>query len=141
MNTKQIKNNVILIFCILITQIITGFKPNKSKLFSNFEYGDSTIVGSWKSQGDNNWKFIFKTDSTCSSTYSGGETYNYTYKISNTSPQCGETVVIDNYTNYLQLTNISDSTDKICYLINGITSTNLSLSPIDRGGAFVFIKQ
>lgn len=106
----------------------------------NLNHQDSTLLGTWISEEDNNWKLEFKND-TCLSTYIGSSTDTYKYTISNTSPQCGEVVDIDQYSNYLQLTNVSDTTDKICYLINGVTDTALSLSPINRGGAFVFTKQ
>lgn len=141
MNTKQIKSSFFFIICIMIIQVVMGYKPNIARQALYYQHQDSTIIGTWVSVNDNNWRFKFNTDSTCSSIYLGDETYNYTYKISNTSPQCGQTVDINQYSNYLQLINVNDSTDNICYLLNGITNKNLSLSPIDQGGAFVFVKQ
>jgi len=111
---------------------------NKNGL--RFIHQDSTIIGTWISEEDNNWKIEFN-DSLCNWQYTGEPKLVYRYTIANTSPQCGISVPVDQYSNYLRLTNVSDTTDQICYLLNGVTSTHLSLSVIDQGGAFVFSRQ
>jgi hypothetical protein len=102
---------------------------------------DSTIIGTWISDEDNKWRLTFTNDNKCQQYYDNILSEADTVIMSNSSPQCGITVDVDTYTNYLQLKNIADTLDNQCYLINGITNTSLSISIIDQGGAMVFTKQ
>ena len=101
---------------------------------------DSTIVGTWISEEDSSWTLMFTAGNKCFDYYEEALTDSSTYSISNTSPQCGQNVPVGNYTEYLQLTSLKNG-DKTCYEVNGITSKTLSLSVIDKGGAFVFNRQ
>jgi hypothetical protein len=97
----------------------------------------SSIVGSWISEADSNWKLKF-TSERCYQYYADTLVETDHYVISNTSPQCGSTVPVDNYTSYLKLSDLNDTTSIICYHINGINSKNLSLTMVGRGGQMVF---
>lgn len=101
---------------------------------------NSSIVGTWVSEKDRRWKLVFTADLKCKQYYENELNETDSYVISNTSPQCGETVPIEEHTSYLQLTNLADG-DKICYEINGISPAILSLRVVDRGGAMVFKRQ
>lgn len=101
---------------------------------------EGKIAGDWVSAEDSLWKLTFKQNYTCNQYYGGAFIETDSFKISGTSPQCGIEVSIDPDIQYLELADIKTG-DKICYEINGITDSNLSLRVIDRGGALVFRKE
>lgn len=138
------KKHFFLPIFLLIALVISSYQSksiNCNITSHSFIHQDSTIIGLWNLEDDNNWKLKFRNDSICEWQLTDEPTRNYYFHISTTSPQCGEAVETGAIYNYLQLTNVNDSTDKVCYLINGITDTHLSLSTINLGGAFVFVKQ
>lgn len=131
METKSLKHWLPFMLFLFFSTIVV----NSQTLYKN-----SSIVGTWVSEDDSNWKLIFTADNKCYQYYSNSLTETDSFIISNTSPQCGVRVPIDNYTSYLQLINTQNA-ETICYEINGITDKNLSLRVIDNGGAIVFVKQ
>jgi hypothetical protein len=101
---------------------------------------DASIVGTWVSEKDTNWKMVYTT-TRCKWFYENVQTDEFNYLVSNTTPQCGETVSITAHTGYLQLTNVTDANDKICYEIYGITNETLSIRYFGRGGFLLFHRQ
>lgn len=108
--------------------------------FKNVNSQNSSIIGTWLSEKDSNWKLVF-TSSNCYQYYNNILIETNTYSISNTTPQCGKVVPITNYTSYLKLTEVNNTSNFTCYEINGITSQYLSLRQIDKGVILLFIKQ
>lgn len=100
---------------------------------------NSSIIGTWLSEKDPKWKMVFTADR-CNQYYDGALMDSDYYYISNTSPQCGKVVPIDNYTSYMRFVPISGTGQK-CYEINGITAQYLSLRPVENGKILVFVKQ
>jgi hypothetical protein len=101
-------------------------------------HADARIVGTWVSDTDSKWMLTFTSDSLCYSSYDNEGVDTSSYTISNKTPQCGHSVPVTNDLNYLQLQNISDPNDLICYEIYGLTDSILSIRPIDNGKFFVF---
>ncbi|MDP4269358.1 MAG: hypothetical protein Q8909_04445 [Bacteroidota bacterium] len=97
---------------------------------------DASIVGTWKFEEDSNSEIVFLPNNMCYRYYSGVLNETDSWTISNTSPQCGETVPVDETTSYLQLKDIKFN-DEDCWLINGIRDEFMSISPVGRGGVFV----
>ena len=129
------KTNLSKSWLFLIAIFTTNISSN-----SQTPYKNSSIVSTWISEEDTNWKLTFTTNNKCYQYYSNTLIETDTFSISNTTPQCGITVPIDKYTNYLQLKNML-SGNITCYEINGITSACLSLRVVDKGGSIVFIRQ
>jgi len=101
---------------------------------------NSSIVATWINESDPKWKLVF-TSAKCYQYYDGTLQETQNYAISNTTPQCGHKVPVDANTSYLKLTNTKDSTEVVCYEINGITPTGLSLMHVSLGRIFLFNKQ
>ena len=101
----------------------------------------SSIIGTWISEEDSKWKMVFTNDNKCFRYYNNNLRETDTCIISNTSPQCGETVPVDSQTSYLRLTNVQNINDVKCYEINGITDSILSIRPLENTNIFVFIRQ
>lgn len=101
---------------------------------------DATIIGTWVSEEDTNWKIIFTNDK-CTWMYQNNQTDEYNYILSNTSPQCGSIVLVTGETKYLQFTNTINIEDKLCYEIYGLSPTTLTLREINSGGFKVFERQ
>lgn len=142
LNKSSILSNSFILFVVIINFSFGKIDRIEEGNFLKKNNNDnSTIIGIWVSEADNNWKLEFKQDGTCISRYSTTNTVTYNYSISNTTPQCSIVVPVETYTNYLKLINAADTTDVNCYLINGINNTSLSLSIIDDGGTLVFVKQ
>ncbi|RZJ91157.1 MAG: hypothetical protein EOO60_08260 [Hymenobacter sp.] len=80
------------------------------------------------------------TKDKCTQYYSGQAPEIDQYSFSNKSPQCGEKVPVEENTSYLQLTQLKNN-EVTCYELNGLTAKTLSLRPIHKGGALVFVKQ
>lgn len=100
----------------------------------------SSIIGTWVSEKDSQWKMVFT--STKSYGYYGSTLIETTsYVISNSTPFCGQAVPVNTHTRYLKLTDDQRATDITCYEINGITNVNLSLRPIDNGKILMFVRQ
>lgn len=106
--------------------------------FSKLDSDNGSIIGSWISESDPKSKLIFSLNGKCKEYYDGILQDEYTYIISNTSPQCDTNVHIDQYTSYLQKMNVNDPGDIYCYEINGITSTILSLRFVGNGGFMIY---
>ncbi len=130
---KIIKLSVI---CLLLLSVLTivSFKTQKAiKL-------DGNIVGTWISEEDTNWKMVF-TSTTCKWYYQNVQIDEYTFVLSNTTPQCEETVSVTPKTEYLQITNIIDPNDKTCYEVFGISNQSLSIRMIGSGELLIFDRQ
>ena len=131
------KNKIILslslIFLLATTVFISSAFNRKSTL-------DSTIIGTWISEEDTNWKIIFTNDK-CTWMYENNQTDEYNYILSNTSPQCGSNVLVTGETKYLQITNTINVEDKLCYEIYGLSPTTLTLREVNSGGFKVFDRQ
>lgn len=130
---------------LLFTIVMLAFCNNN--LFSQNQYAnnhseeDSLIIGTWISDEDSKWKIVFTADSTCTWYYKNIVTDTYTYKLSNTSPQCGENVSINAKTLYLSLTNINNG-DEMCYFFNGCSEEYLSISYLYMPSTYaVFVRQ
>lgn len=121
---------------LLSTAVLFGLLSFKISTNSN-----ETIIGSWVSESDINSKLVFTSDGKCKEYYENELQDTYSYQIANTTPQCGIDVPIDQYTSYLKMTNISDSSDVYCYEINGITTSSLSIRLIGNGGALIYDRQ
>jgi hypothetical protein len=117
----------------------TNFNSNPKNIIKKGNF--SNVVGSWKSEEDEKWQFKFLTDGSCIETYTGSSSDTSNYSISNTTPQCGVAVSVDQYTEYIKLSFPNDSAKNTCYLLNGTTDSTLSLSPIQSYKVFMFKKQ
>jgi hypothetical protein len=134
MKKNKIIKLVIVCFVLLSTLTVVSFKTYHTTK------EDASIVGTWISEEDTNWKMVFTT-SRCKWFYENVQTEEFNYLLSNTTPQCGETVSITAHTGYLQITNVTDTNDKDCYEIYGLTDEILTLRPFGRGGFLIFHRQ
>ncbi|WP_462253621.1 hypothetical protein [Ekhidna sp.] len=100
---------------------------------------DELIVGTWVSKEDSNWRFIFKNPKTCFEYYNGKLTEEYSFSISNSSPQCNKEVFVNQNTSYLKLKSNSDS-EMNCYEIASLNDESLTLRVVGRGGFMEFIR-
>ena len=134
MKKNKIIKLVIVCFVLLATLTVMSFKryPTTQE--------DASIVGTWISEEDTNWKMVFTT-SRCKWFYENIQTEEFNYLLSNTTPQCGETVSITTHTEYLQITNSADPNDKTCYEVYGISMESLSIRMIGSGKLLVFDRQ
>lgn len=121
-----------LILIITLSTVLFSFKVYKQ---------DSSIIGVWKSESDTEWKIKFETNDLCSWYYENVQTDVYSYVLSNSSPKCNQTVLVNSKTNYLTLTNNDDINDKICYEIYSISSSKLTLREINSSGFLIFNKE
>ncbi len=111
------------------------------EIHKNHNIVSKSIVGTWIAEKDSKSKWVFTSDLKCKRYYDSVLLSTYTYSISNTSPQCGETVPVEQHTSYLKLTKEGPVNSKRCYEINGITAEKLSLRVVDRGGLLLFDRQ
>ncbi len=134
MNKKEI---IIILPILFLLNIALGQKTVIPKYIKEEK---KNILGKWISEEDNNWKMIFTANSKCYNYYSDTLISTSIYKISNTSPQCGDTVWVDEKgeTSYLELNDIKDGI-KTCYEINGVSDV-LSLTYLSRGNLIVLYK-
>jgi hypothetical protein len=133
MNRRIFKITSVLTTLIIVFSLVRGASL---PLF----HGNRIIVGTWVSEEDIKWKLVFTSENKLLQYYKNELVETDSVVITNSSPQCGETVVINEFTNFLQLTDLSNG-EKTCYEINGISKTSLSLRVIGRGGALVFTRQ
>lgn len=117
---------------ILISLLLFSFGRPQTK--------DASIIGTWVSESDANWKMVF-TKKSCQWFYQNVEDEEFKYKISNTSPKCGQKVLVNSKTSYLEITNIFDPKDQYCYEIYGLTDKILSIREINSGDIKVFKRQ
>lgn len=130
MNNLKIKSGLLTLMLLCLT--LTSFTYNPKQ--------DASIIGTWISEEDNNYKMIFNGTS-CTWLYSGETTNTYNFALANTSPQCGEVVPVTNQTKYLRLVSTTNTSDQMCYEIYGLSETKLTLRIIDRSGFLVFNRQ
>jgi len=130
MNNLKIKSGLLTL--ILLCTILTSFTNNPKQ--------DVSIIGTWISEEDNNYKMTFN-GTTCAWLYSGETTNTYNFALTNSSPQCGQEVPVTNQTKYLRLVNTINTTDQICYEIYGLSETKLTLRLVDQGGFLIFNRQ
>ncbi len=104
----------------------------------------SQFIGTWVDEEDNDHQWIF-TDANLTIKYPGSVDDKYSYSVSTTSPQCGESVSTTSGFTFLSLTDLN-SKEQSCYYVNGFAEVTpgrktLSLSEFNRSGAIVFVKQ
>ncbi len=126
------KTKIRIIVTVVISTILISFTTNQNQ--------DASIIGTWISQEDNNYKLVFNGN-TCTWIYSGQSNTTYSFSLSNTSPQCGEVVPVTSELNYLRLVNSSNSNETLCYEIYSLTETTLTLRPIEKSGFLIFNRQ
>lgn len=126
------KTKIRIIVTVVISTILISFTTNQNQ--------DASIIGTWISQEDNNYKLVFNGN-TCTWIYSGQPNTTYSFSLSNTSPQCGEVVPVTSELNYLRLVNSSNSNETLCYEIYSLTETTLTLRPIEKSGFLIFNRQ
>lgn len=97
----------------------------------------TNIIATWISEDDSNYKLEFKNDGTCIEYYGSFVSGTFNYNISNTTPQCSISVLVDQEqeTSYLQLVSSDGST--YCYEINGVGEL-LSLTKVGTAELSVF---
>lgn len=100
-----------------------------------------SIVGTFASESDAEWKLVFDATGRCYSYYGTDLTQTFDYSISNSTPQCGCDVLTDESqeTSYLQLRDINDGSS-VCYEVNGV-STTLSLTLVGTDKLVLLTKQ
>ena len=101
---------------------------------------EHTLIGKWASDSDTNWTIEFNEQNECVWRYNENVTEQFSYAISNISPQCGYDVPVDDSTSYLELSNTKNG-NTLCYEINGITEEILSLRLVEQGGFLLFKRQ
>lgn len=129
---KKIQQKIKLSLIVIVCSILTSFTEIVNQ--------DASIIGTWISQEDNNYKLVFNGN-TCTWIYSGQPNTTYSFSLSNTSPQCGEVVPVTSELNYLRLVNSSNSNETLCYEIYSLTETTLTLRPIEKSGFLIFNRQ
>lgn len=130
MNNLKIKSGLLTLM--LLSVLLTSF---------TYKYNqDASIIGTWISEQDNNYKMVFN-GTTCTWLYSEQSSGIYTFALSNSTTQCGQEVPVTNETKYLTLVNTNNATDRICYEIYGLTETTLTLRVIDQSGFLIFNRQ
>lgn len=132
LNQRFNKENKIVLACIVIFIV-------SSIAFIQYQAGDS-IVGTWISTDDPDNKWVFTNNQKAKSYYEGELLDTYTYRVSSTSPQCGEVVQTGPRIEFLELTHSADGEQK-CFYINSLDDENLSLSPFDRANILLFERQ
>ncbi len=135
MNVKKVILSTVILFLIAVTYMaVNASEPIDDE--------NASIIGRWVSESDPDWELTFVSNGNkCHETIQGKLNQVSYFAISNTSPQCGEIVPVEKFTSYLKLTNVKDSSDYNCYEINGITSKNLSLRPVNNGKILLFVRQ
>ncbi|WP_297869011.1 hypothetical protein [uncultured Flavobacterium sp.] len=126
------KGNNILIATVTICLLLFSFK---------IIIQDSSIVGTWISENDTNWKINFDSNGNSIWFYNNSQTDTYVYSLNNSSPKCNNNVLVNSKTNYLTLTNNSDINDKICYEVYSISSSKLTLREINSSSLLIFDKE
>jgi len=127
-----LKTKIRIIVGFIISTVLISFTTNQNQ--------ETSILGSWISEVDNNFKMVF-SGNTCAWMYSGHPSTTYSFKLSNTSPQCGEIVPASSEINYLKLVNLDDSNDGICHEVYSLSATTLTLRPVDKSGFLIFNRQ
>ncbi len=120
--------------------IVKNILENDNRKFSKVSIQDTSIIGTWISEEDNNYKMVFN-GTTCTWLYSGQTTSTYNFTLSNSSSQCQQEVPVTTETKYLQLINPTNPSDKICYEIFALSETTLTLRVVDQSGFLIFNRQ
>jgi hypothetical protein len=124
----KVQNLCILGICLFFSCNMFGQDPD-----------DKSIIGIWVSETDNTSKLAFTSDGKCQQYSENNLIATDSYILSNTTPQCGENVVVDDKSLFLSLKDIATG-DEFCYYVNGITDKYLSLNYFDRGGVMVYLR-
>ncbi|MCZ8089720.1 hypothetical protein [Flavobacterium sp.] len=132
---NKFKFNAVILLLVFVGGITSSFINEKI-----LEQEDASILGSWQSEEDSNFRIIFNGN-TCTWTYTNEPSQTFNFTLSNSSPQCGESVLVNNQTKYLHLVSAIDSSDEICYEIYSLTNTTLTLRVIDSSGFLIFNRQ
>jgi hypothetical protein len=102
----------------------------------------TNIVGTFVGADDPDWTLVFTSSGKCY-WYDQGVLFTVNnYSVSNTTPQCGMDVPVDENTEsaYLSIVDDSDGSTEY-YSIYGLSSTVLSLQRIGEGGVLLLNKQ
>ncbi len=142
------KTTILIPFLVLITVLFTYY-PGFTRFFASAPPLDpqyliderNDIIGTFKSEEDANWTMVFSGNGKCYNYYNGTLTSTSSYLLSNTTPQCGTDVLIDENesTSYLTLTDDSDGIS-ICYEINGVGS-ELTLTVLSTQNLLILDRQ
>lgn len=97
------------------------------------------IIGNWVSDGDSLSRVVFESNQ-CKWYYNNKLIETNCYVIQNTTPICGKDVLVNDKTNYLKLTSLTNQESDLCYEILGVTNTDLSLMDINTGHIITFTK-
>jgi len=124
----KVQNLCIFGICLLFSCNMFGQDPD-----------DKSILGTWVSEADNTAKLVFTSDGKCQQYSENNLIATETFKLSNTTPQCGTNVDITDKSLFLSLKDVSDGTE-LCYYVNGITDKFLSLNYFEGGGVMVFLR-
>jgi hypothetical protein len=98
------------------------------------------IIGTWVSENDSNESWIF-TENSCVIKYSDTVDEQYSYSISETSPQCGyqvKTGGIEDF--YLKIYNEATN-EEYCYEIYTVNLLSLSMNYLGSSKKLIFIRQ
>ena len=129
----------ILLPLFVLTAIFFNYYPGFSRFFRSTPPTDpqyliderNNIIGTFVSEEDLKWTVEFSSNGKCYDYYDGTLVATSSYSLSNATPQCGTNVLVDENqkTSYLSLTDDTDGIS-ICYAINGVTSSMLSLTAV-----------
>lgn|GEM_PF-5925557 len=97
------------------------------------------IIGNWVSDRDSLSRVVFESNQ-CKWYYNNQLIETNGYVIQNTTPICGKDVLVNDKTNYLKLTSLTNQESDLCYEILGVTNTDLSLMDINTGHIITFTK-
>lgn len=112
-----------LLFSILI--LLTSDKAFNQSL----AHERKKIVGTWVAE-NGTWTFIFDPYSKCKEYVDGKLEARYKYTITSTNSVCGKKADVninDKTISFLQLDNIKRE-EQVCYIINGVSDTVLSMT-------------
>ncbi len=116
---------ILLSLALFFVSFFFGEKANSQNITTERKL----IVGTWLStEGD--WTFTFENDSTCKEYLVKKLEGKYLYKITSTNSYCGKLSQVDlndKTITYLQLNNLSTK-EIVCYELNGVTKTTLSIT-------------
>ncbi|WP_445915304.1 hypothetical protein [Flavobacterium sp.] len=107
---------------------------------SHLEVSHTSIVGTWVSENDAKSKWVFSSDGKCMK-YNGNEIIGrYSYKLSDSTFQCGETVKKIKNVSFLSLSDVEDNS-QYCYYLEGLTEVRMTLNPFNSSKFFTYKRQ
>ena len=139
---KLSKYQWLMVIALLVILIVSFSSPPFLKTNHTAQYVldyRNNIIKSWRLQDDSNYVIVFKANGICYEYYQGKLQDTFTYTVSNTSPQGSEDVGVDEsqYTFYLRIVSVNDSSLDFCYIINNASKV-LSITEVETGLLAVF---